>query len=153
MSRIRSFGHALAGIAHVIRTQRNAWIHAVMTVLVIGLGLWLTIPLSQWPLLLLAVALVWMAEFINSALEAIVDLASPGRHPLARGQRCRRGGGPDRGAGGGCRRTGSSSYLRWLCASAWRADTRASRDSRRSPPNPTRPGGFPAPGRCGLSAD
>jgi diacylglycerol kinase len=84
MSRIRSFGHALAGIAHVIRTQRNAWIHAVMTVLVIGLGLWLTIPLSQWPLLLLAVALVWMAEFINSALEAIVDLASPGRHPLAR---------------------------------------------------------------------
>jgi diacylglycerol kinase len=29
-------------------------------------------------------ALVWMAEFINSALEAIVDLASPDAHPLAK---------------------------------------------------------------------
>jgi diacylglycerol kinase len=71
-------------MAHVLRTQRNAWIHAVMTVVVVVLGIWLRIPAEQWPALLLAVALVWMAEFINSALEAIVDLASPGRHPLAR---------------------------------------------------------------------
>ena len=83
-SRLRSFGHALAGMALVLRTQRNAWIHAVMTVVVVVLGIWLRIPSEQWPALLLAVALVWMAEFINSALEAIVDLASPGRHPLAR---------------------------------------------------------------------
>lgn len=83
-SRLRSFGHAFAGMAHVLRTQRNAWIHAVMTLIVIVLGIWLRIPSTQWPALLLAVALVWMAEFINSALEAIVDLASPGRHPLAR---------------------------------------------------------------------
>jgi diacylglycerol kinase len=83
-SRVRSFGHAFAGIAHVIRTQRNAWIHAVMTCLVLALGLWLRVQADEWPPLLLAVALVWMAEFINTALEAIVDLASPGRHPLAR---------------------------------------------------------------------
>jgi diacylglycerol kinase len=83
-SRLRSFAHAFAGMVHVLRTQRNAWIHAVMTVLVVALGLWLRIPLADWPPLLMAVALVWMAEFINSALEAIVDLASPGRHPLAR---------------------------------------------------------------------
>jgi diacylglycerol kinase len=83
-SRLRSFRHAFAGMVHVLRTQRNAWIHGVMTVLVVVVGLWLRIGLSQWPPLLLAVALVWMAEFINSALEAIVDLASPGRHPLAR---------------------------------------------------------------------
>jgi diacylglycerol kinase len=83
-SRLHAFRHAFAGMAHVLRTQRNAWIHAVMTVLVVILGLWLRIAWTQWPPLLLAVALVWMAEFINSALEAIVDLASPGRHPLAR---------------------------------------------------------------------
>jgi diacylglycerol kinase len=71
-------------MAYVLRTQRNAWIHGMMTVIVVAMGAWLRIPLSQWPALLLAVALVWMAEFINSALEAIVDLASPGRHPLAR---------------------------------------------------------------------
>jgi len=83
-SRLHAFLHAFAGMAHVLRTQRNAWIHAVMTVLVVVLGLWLHVAWTQWPPLLLAVALVWMAEFINSALEAIVDLASPGRHPLAR---------------------------------------------------------------------
>ncbi|HMK08076.1 MAG TPA: diacylglycerol kinase family protein [Anaerolineales bacterium] len=83
-SRLHAFRHAFAGMAHVLRTQRNAWIHAVMTILVFALALWLRIGLEQWPPLLLAVALVWMAEFINSALEAIVDLASPGRHPLAR---------------------------------------------------------------------
>jgi diacylglycerol kinase len=83
-SRLSSFGHAFSGMLHVLRTQRNAWIHAVMTVLVAALGLWLQVPRESWPPLILAVALVWMAEFINSALEAIVDLASPGRHPLAR---------------------------------------------------------------------
>jgi diacylglycerol kinase len=71
-------------MAHVLRTQRNAWIHAVATALVVGLGLWLHLPAAQWPPLLLAVALVWMAEFINTALEAIVDMASPERNPLAR---------------------------------------------------------------------
>lgn len=83
-TRLRAFAHAFAGMMHVLRTQRNAWIHAVGTVVVVVAGLWLRIPVEQWPVLLLAVALVWMAEFINSALEAIVDLASPGRHPLAR---------------------------------------------------------------------
>ena len=83
-SRLRSFGHAFAGIVHVVRTQRNAWIHAIATVTVVALGLWLRIPAAQWAPLLLAIALVWMAEFINTALEAIVDLASPERSPLAR---------------------------------------------------------------------
>jgi diacylglycerol kinase len=71
-------------MAHVLRTQRNAWIHAVATVIVVALGLWLRVPNTQWPPLLLAVALVWMAEFVNTALEAVVDVASPGRNPLAR---------------------------------------------------------------------
>jgi len=34
--------------------------------------------------LLLSIALVWTAEFINTALEAVVDLASPQHHPLAK---------------------------------------------------------------------
>ena len=32
----------------------------------------------------LAVAMVWTAEFVNTALEAVVDLASPQQHDLAR---------------------------------------------------------------------
>lgn len=83
-SRLASFRHAVAGLAHVLRTQRNAWIHAVASLVVVSLALWLQLSLTHWALLVLAMALVWMAEFVNSALEATVDLASPEVHPLAK---------------------------------------------------------------------
>jgi diacylglycerol kinase (ATP) len=67
-----------------LRTQRNAWIHAIATLAAVALAIYLRIPRSDWAGLLLAVGIVWLAEFINSALEAIVDLASPELHPLAK---------------------------------------------------------------------
>jgi diacylglycerol kinase len=83
-SRIAAFGYAFAGLWYVIRTQRNAWIHAVASVAVVSLAAWLRVERRDWAILLLAIGLVWMAEFVNSALEAVVDLASPTIHPLAR---------------------------------------------------------------------
>jgi diacylglycerol kinase len=68
----------------VLRTQRNAWIHALATLLVAVFGFWLRLSLHDWALLVLTVAMVWTAEFINTALEAVVDLASPQQHPLAK---------------------------------------------------------------------
>ena len=47
-------------------------------------ALWLRLPLRDWAVLFLTIALVWTAEFINTALEAVVDLASPEQHPLAK---------------------------------------------------------------------
>jgi diacylglycerol kinase (ATP) len=84
IARARSFRHAFHGWWYVIRTQRNAWIHAVITMLVILVALWLRLPLRDWAVLFLTIALVWTAEFINTALEAVVDLASPQKHPLAK---------------------------------------------------------------------
>lgn len=83
-SRVRAFGYAFHGWWYVIRTQRNTWIHALATVLVVLMGLWLHLPLRDWAVLVLTIAMVWTAEFINTALEAVVDLASPQRHPLAK---------------------------------------------------------------------
>lgn len=83
-SRFRSFGYAFAGWWHVIRTQRNAWIHALATGLVFALGLWLGLSTQEWAIIILTVALVWTAEFINTAIEAVVDLAIKEHHPLAR---------------------------------------------------------------------
>jgi diacylglycerol kinase (ATP) len=83
-SRARAFRYAFAGWWFVLRTQRNAWIHALATSCVILLGFWLGLPPRDWAVLILAISLVWTAEFINTALEAIVDLASPQRHPLAK---------------------------------------------------------------------
>lgn len=83
-SRLASFAHAIAGLAHVLRTQRNAWIHACASLAVMALAGWLQLGPTEWGLLILAMGLVWMAEFVNSALEATVDLASPEAHPLAK---------------------------------------------------------------------
>ncbi len=83
-SRARSFRNAFTGWWYVIRTQQNAWIHALATACVIVLGLWLQLPLRDWAVLILTIAMVWTAEFLNTALEAVVDLASPHMHPLAK---------------------------------------------------------------------
>ena len=51
---------------------------------VILVSLWLRLPLRDWAVLILTITVVWIAEFINTALEAVVDLASPQQHPLAK---------------------------------------------------------------------
>lgn len=83
-SRLASFRHAFRGWWHVIRTQRNAWVHAVAAILVVALALYLKLGRLEWAVLILAIGMVWLAEFLNTALEAVVDLASPNVHPLAR---------------------------------------------------------------------
>jgi diacylglycerol kinase len=83
-SRIVSFGHAFRGWGYVIRNEKNAWIHAVATIFVVILGTWLVIPLRDWAVLVLTIAMVWAAEFMNTSIEAVVDLASPMHHPLAK---------------------------------------------------------------------
>ena len=83
-SRGRSFRCAFAGWWYVLRTQRNVWIHTTASVMVILLGLWLRLPARDWAVLVLTIAMVWTSEFINTALEAAVDLASPRQNHLAR---------------------------------------------------------------------
>lgn len=83
-TRIRSFHYAVSGWWHVVRTQQNAWIHALASISVFILGLWLQLPPRDWAIIILSVALVWTAEFLNTALEAVVDMASPEQHDLAR---------------------------------------------------------------------
>jgi diacylglycerol kinase len=84
VSRIHSFGYAFRGWWHVLRTQQNAWIHAVISTAVIIVALWLKLPARDLAVLLLTIAMVWSAEFLNTAIEAVVDLASPDKHPLAK---------------------------------------------------------------------
>ena len=83
-NRIDSFRYAFAGLWYMLRTQRNAWIHAAFTVVVVAVGFWLALDALEWALIVLSIGGVWMAEFVNTALEAVVDLASPDIHPLAR---------------------------------------------------------------------
>lgn len=83
-SRIKSFHYAFSGWWYVLCTQHNAWIHALISLVVFSLGFWLQISRQEWAIILLTVMAVWMAEFMNTALEAVVDMASPNFHPLAK---------------------------------------------------------------------
>ncbi len=83
-SRAISFRYAFSGWWFVIRTQRNAWIHALVSIAVVIVSIWLGLTARDWATIVVAIAMVWTAEFINTALEAVVDLASPQQHYLAR---------------------------------------------------------------------
>ena len=83
-ARLRSFKYAFQGWAYVLRNEPNSWIHAFITVLIIPLAFWLQLPARDWAVLLLAIVMVWAAEFFNTAIESIVDLASPEENPLAK---------------------------------------------------------------------
>lgn len=83
-SRLRSFRYAISGWWFVIKTQRNAWIHTSASIVVIALAIWLHLAPRDWAVLILTIGFVWSAEFLNTALEAVVDLSTPNQHPLAR---------------------------------------------------------------------
>jgi diacylglycerol kinase len=82
--RWQSMKYAFSGIRYVLRTQKNSWVHLFFTVLVIILGLLLKLGITQWVALVLCIGMVWLAEFLNTALEAAINLISPDQHPLAK---------------------------------------------------------------------
>ena len=81
--RVASFGHAGRGVWSALRSEVHLRFHALATVAVIGLGLYCEITRLEWALVALSVAGVWAAELMNTAIEALTDLASPAWHPLA----------------------------------------------------------------------
>lgn len=83
-SRLSSFSYALAGWLYMLRRQKNTRIQAVASVIVIAVALWLQVDWIGLALLVLAITIVWMAEFINAAVEAAVNLATQEIHPMAR---------------------------------------------------------------------
>lgn len=79
--RIRSFTHAFRGIG-VLLCETHARVHLLATLLVLALAWGLDITRADWQGLLLTVALVWLAEGMNTALELACDAAVPEQHPL-----------------------------------------------------------------------
>jgi diacylglycerol kinase len=80
----KSFGHAFRGVAIFFAETSHAKIHLLATILVIIAGFWFDVNTNDWLALILAMALVWVAEAFNSAIEYVVDLASPEYHILAK---------------------------------------------------------------------
>ncbi len=80
-----SFRYAAQGLGYAFSSQRNFRIHVGTGLVVFGLGLWLGLSADRLAVLVLTVAAVLVLELLNTATEAVVDLAIGRRfHPLAR---------------------------------------------------------------------
>ena len=80
--RIRSFRYAFIGIGTMLKSQHNAWVHAVVTAGVLSAGGIWHINRMEWCVVVLAIMAVWTAEALNTAFEFLADATSPEFHPL-----------------------------------------------------------------------
>lgn len=80
----KSFRHAFEGIWAVIKKERNIKIHLTVMGLVIAAGFITKISALEWCVCITLFGLVISLEMVNTAIEAVVDLASPKWHALAK---------------------------------------------------------------------
>lgn len=80
-ARLRSFAFALNGLRFMLKSQHNARVHLAATGAAITLGVLLPLTLTEWRQLILVIAVVWLAEAMNTAFEHLCDVVSPAFHP------------------------------------------------------------------------
>lgn len=83
-NRLNSFVYALAGWVYMLRRQKNTRIQAVASLGILVLALWLGVDAISLAVLILTITIVWMAEFVNAAVEAAINLSTSDLHPMAR---------------------------------------------------------------------
>lgn len=79
----KAFSCAFSGILYAFRTQRNFKIHAAFALAALALGLVLQVPVWSWLAVIACIAGVFSLEVMNTAIEAVVDMASPEWNELA----------------------------------------------------------------------
>ena len=80
----KSIGIAFDRIIDLIKSENNAKIHLISTIVVIIVGFKLQFLAIEWLWISLAIAGVWVAELINTAIEKLTDLVSPEINPIAK---------------------------------------------------------------------
>ena len=78
------FAVAFSGLGYAWRTQVSMKVHVVCGAIVIGLGLVKGLQFIEWAILSLTIGFVIGLELVNTAIEAVVDLASPEYAELAK---------------------------------------------------------------------
>ncbi len=83
-SLVQSFNYAFEGIIHVLATQRNMRIHFAATLVALGLCMYFGVRRTEFALVMIAASMVIIAEMLNTAVEAAVDLSTRQYNPLAK---------------------------------------------------------------------
>jgi diacylglycerol kinase (ATP) len=81
---IESFNHAIEGVVHVLRTQRNMRIHFAVAIAVLVIAAAVGVSRIELIVLLIAIAFVLIAEMINTAVESAIDAATTSFDPMAK---------------------------------------------------------------------
>ena len=81
---VESFNFAFEGVIHVLRTQRNMRIHFLLAVIVLVWALFAGVTKLELIALLLAISFVLIAEMVNTAIEAAIDVATTSFDPMAK---------------------------------------------------------------------
>ncbi|HHX45260.1 MAG TPA: diacylglycerol kinase family protein [Chloroflexi bacterium] len=79
-----SFRYAFAGLVYVLRAERNARVHLAATILVVSLSAWLRLSRIEWLFMIMAIALVFAGEMLNTVVELVLDLVAPQQNTLAK---------------------------------------------------------------------
>lgn len=79
-----SFNHAIEGVVYAIRTQRNMRIHVGAAVVAIIVALLLGVDREGFLAIVFAIGIVFIAELLNTAIEAAVDVATDQYSPEAK---------------------------------------------------------------------
>ncbi len=77
--RIKSFRYAISGLRVLFKEEHNARVHLAITFLVIILGVFFGLSVTEWVVIVLTIGFVLVTEILNTAIEDIADFISPQR--------------------------------------------------------------------------
>ncbi len=81
---LKSFKYAFEGLKYAFKYEQNITVHILATCLVIIAGVFFNISTTEWLILFLIIGLVIATELINTSIEAVVDLITDKKHPIAK---------------------------------------------------------------------
>jgi len=81
---LKSFKYSIEGLIYAFTHEQNMFVHILVGTLVLIAGIIFKLNTYEWLLILLVIGLVVATELINTSIEAVVDLACPKVHPMAK---------------------------------------------------------------------
>ena len=81
---LKSFSYAMEGFVTAVKTERNIKVMLVAGVCTVIAGCIVGLDIAEWATIIICCGLVIHGELCNTAMEAIVDLATQELHPLAK---------------------------------------------------------------------
>ncbi|RAJ03962.1 undecaprenol kinase [Chitinophaga skermanii] len=80
-NRLRAFKFAGQGIVSFMRSEPNARLHLLSTIIVMMAGFYFKLSPVEWCLIVGTIGLVWVTEMLNTAIEKAMDHVAPTIHP------------------------------------------------------------------------